>query len=104
MYAIRSYYAIRTAYADDQGDEFVEPRVICRDGVPVGPVRDGDALIFFNFRADRAREITRAFTAQEFNGFERGVAPQLSAYVCLTEYDATFPLPVAYPPETLTLV
>jgi len=96
--------AIRSAYADDQGDEFVEPRVVCRDGVPLGPVRDGDALIFFNFRADRAREITRAFTAQEFNGFERGVAPQLSAYVCLTEYDATFPLPVAFPSETLTRI
>ena len=67
----------------------------------MGPVRDGDAVIFFNFRADRAREITRAFTAPAFKDFERGAAPRLSAYVCMTEYDRTFGLPVAFGPTDL---
>jgi 2,3-bisphosphoglycerate-independent phosphoglycerate mutase len=93
--------AIEGAYSADQGDEFVEPRVIVNDGNPVAPIGEGDSVIFFNFRADRAREITRSLTFEEFDGFERGPCPQLSSYVCLTEYDATFPLPVAFPPENL---
>ncbi len=96
--------AIASAYAAEQGDEFVEPRVITADGTPVATVGAGDGIIFFNFRADRAREITRAFTQQDFTGFDRGAAPELADYVCLTEYDATFPLPVAYPPENLTRI
>ena len=94
--------AIATAYAAGQTDEFVEPRTILRDGVPAGTVDDGDAVIFFNFRADRAREITRCFTETGFSGFTRQRTPQLVDYVCLTEYDETFDLPVAYPPEELT--
>ncbi|PLY01713.1 MAG: 2,3-bisphosphoglycerate-independent phosphoglycerate mutase [Desulfuromonas sp.] len=93
--------AIAGAYAADQGDEFVEPRVIKGAGAPLATVADGDALIFFNFRADRAREITRAFTESVFSGFERATVPDLSVYVCLTEYDASFPLPVAFPQEKL---
>ena len=93
--------AIEGAYAAGQGDEFVEPRVICHNGGPVGQISDGDALIFFNFRADRAREITRAFTSSQFEGFKREHFPALSTYVCMTEYDATFPLPVAFPQEKL---
>jgi len=93
--------AIQGAYAADQGDEFVEPRVIHADGSPLATVSDGDAMIFFNFRADRAREITRAFTEEAFTGFKRSVRPQFARYVCLTEYDAAFPLPVAYPQEKL---
>ncbi|BCR03593.1 2,3-bisphosphoglycerate-independent phosphoglycerate mutase [Desulfuromonas versatilis] len=92
--------AIRGAYAAGQTDEFVEPRVICSAGRPAGTVDDGDAIIFFNFRSDRAREITRAFTDQEFQGFKRGKLPELAAYVCMTEYDETFGLPVAFPAET----
>lgn len=89
--------AITTAYTAGQNDEFVEPRIICRGGIPVGTIEDGDAIIFFNFRSDRAREITRSFTDPAFDGFVRAKTPTLAAYVCMTEYDETFDLPVAYP-------
>ena len=78
------------------------PAVICEQGAPVGQVRDGDGFIFFNFRSDRAREITRALALDEFDGFERGYWPKLSGYVCLTEYDATFGLPIAFASSELT--
>ena len=95
--------AMEAAYGRDEGDEFVKPTVIVNgDGKPVGPVRDGDAVLFFNFRADRAREITRAFTDPAFKEFERRHAPRLSAYVCMTDYDKTFGLPVAFPPQDLS--
>jgi 2,3-bisphosphoglycerate-independent phosphoglycerate mutase len=100
MAVASSAEAIRSAYEAGQTDEFVEPRVICRDGRPVGTVDDGDAVIFFNFRSDRAREITRTFTDDTFRGFTREKAPALAAYVCLTEYDETFGLPVAFPAES----
>jgi 2,3-bisphosphoglycerate-independent phosphoglycerate mutase len=88
--------AIADAYAGGQTDEFVEPRVV---GGAACRVEDGDGLVFFNFRADRAREITRAFAQPDFSGFARTRTPNLAGFVCLTEYDATFDLPVAYPPE-----
>ncbi len=91
--------AIEQAYADGQTDEFVAPCVIDGGGVP-GTVGDGDGLIFFNFRGDRAREITRGFTEEDFAGFERRVRPRLSDFVCLTEYDETLDLPVAFPPAS----
>jgi len=95
--------AMEQSYAADTGDEFVLPTVVVNgDGKPVGPLRDGDAVVFFNFRADRAREITRALAFEDFKDFDRGPAPRLAAYVCLTEYDKTFGLPVAYPPQDLT--
>jgi 2,3-bisphosphoglycerate-independent phosphoglycerate mutase len=95
--------AMEAAYARGETDEFVKPTVVVdSDGKPVGSVRDGDAILFFNFRADRAREITRAFTQEGFHDFERKAAPRLSAYVCLTEYDKTFGLPVAFAPQDLT--
>jgi 2,3-bisphosphoglycerate-independent phosphoglycerate mutase len=95
--------AMEQAYAADETDEFVKPTVIVDGaGKAVGPVRDGDAVLFFNFRADRAREITRAFTDPAFKDFDRGAAPRLSAYVCMTEYDRTFGLPVAFAPTDLT--
>jgi 2,3-bisphosphoglycerate-independent phosphoglycerate mutase len=95
--------AMEASYARDEGDEFVKPTVVVNgDGKPVGPVRDGDAVLFFNFRADRAREITRAFTGEGFKEFDRKGAPRLSAYVCMTEYDRTFALPVAFAPQDLT--
>jgi 2,3-bisphosphoglycerate-independent phosphoglycerate mutase len=81
----------------------VKPTVIVdAGGKPVGPVRDGDAILFFNFRADRAREITRALAEEGFKEFERKAVPRLAAYVCMTEYDKTFPYPVAFPPQDLT--
>jgi len=95
--------AMEASYARDEGDEFVKPTVIVNgDGKPVGPVRDGDAILFFNFRADRAREITRAFNEDGFKEFDRRIAPRLSAYVCMSEYDKTFALPVAFPSQDLT--
>jgi 2,3-bisphosphoglycerate-independent phosphoglycerate mutase len=95
--------AVEQAYAAGQTDEFVEPRVIIREsGETPGTVDDGDGIIFFNFRSDRAREITRAFTDSGFRGFHREKTPDLAAYVCMTEYDETFGLPTAFPPENLT--
>lgn len=92
--------AIRSAYAAGQTDEFVEPRVIQQNGLPVGRISDQDGVIFFNFRADRAREITRAFTQPGFNAFARPQGPQLSVFASLTEYDETFNLPVAFAAES----
>ena len=91
--------AITAAYQAGQTDEFVEP---CRVGAGSegGLIGNDDGIIFFNFRADRAREITRALTETAFPGFDRQRKPQLAGFVCLTEYDATFELPVAFPPET----
>ncbi len=93
---VSSKAAIDQSYDSKVYDEFVLPSVICEDGTPVGQVLDGDAIIFFNFRSDRAREITRALAMEDFDGFGRGHWPKLSDYVCLTEYDATFGLPIAF--------
>ena len=88
--------AIRESYEAGVTDEFVLPSVILEGGIPLGRLCDGDAFIFFNFRSDRAREITRTFTDPQFNAFERGIWPQLSSYVCMTSYDETFGLPIAF--------
>jgi len=94
--------AVKKAYARGETDEFVEPIVITdARRTPVGTLQDGDAVVFFNFRADRAREITRAFTAADFDGFVRTDAPRPGSYVCMTVYDETFNLPVAFPPVRL---
>jgi len=93
--------AIGSAYDAGQTDEFVEPRVILHHGTPAGVVNDGDGIFFFNFRADRAREITRAFTLPGFAAFARPSVPRLSTFVCMTEYDATFELPIAFSSESL---
>ena len=93
--------AIRESYQGGVHDEFVLPSVITEGGAPVGKLSDGDAFIFFNFRSDRAREITRSFTAANFTGFQRETWPKLSSYVCMTSYDETFGLPVAFGNEEL---
>lgn len=82
--------AIEASYAEDVTDEFVKPTVIVKGGVPVASVKDNDSVVFFNFRPDRAREMTRAFCADEFDGFDR---PQRinTTFVCFTEYDVTIP-------------
>jgi 2,3-bisphosphoglycerate-independent phosphoglycerate mutase len=93
--------AVEQSYMQDVNDEFVLPTVIVdAQGRPVAKVEDGDSMIFFNFRADRAREITRAFVDEEFPGFERPERPHVH-YVCLTEYDVTIDAPVAFPPQNL---
>jgi len=89
--------ALQSAYDRDESDEFVSPTAI---GAYTG-IEDGDAVIFVNFRADRAREISQAFVEPGFSGFDRR-APKLSAYVCMTEYLENLPADVAYPPEQLT--
>jgi 2,3-bisphosphoglycerate-independent phosphoglycerate mutase len=97
--------AIRTAYEKGETDEFVKPvAMVDGGGEPVGTVADGDGIIFFNFRADRAREITRAFTEDGFSGFERRVMPALSGYTTMTLYDETFDLPMAFGPQHLEMI
>lgn len=94
--------AIQSSYAADVNDEFVAPAVITENGSPVATVKDGDGIICFNFRSDRAREITRAIAMDDFEGFTRCNHPKLAYYVCMTEYDATFGLPIAYEQVALT--
>jgi 2,3-bisphosphoglycerate-independent phosphoglycerate mutase len=97
--------AVEAAYGRGETDEFVKPTVVVDGGgEPVARVRDGDAILFFNFRADRAREITRAFTQEGFKDFDTGPRPRLSSYVCMTEYDQTFHLPVAFSPDQPTRI
>ena len=92
--------AIRASYAAGRGDEFVEPTVIVgEDGSPLGRVEDRDGIIFFNFRPDRARQITRAFTHSAPEGAAQ--PPVDVHFVCMTEYDATIRAPVAYPPDVV---
>ena len=88
--------ALEAAYARGENDEFVLPTVI--DGAR--PMADGDAVVFMNFRADRARQLSAAFVSPAFDGFEARV-PTLARYVCLTEYDAKLPAPVAFGPDDL---
>ena len=89
--------AMADSYARDITDEFVEPTAITGDdGQPIALIEDGDAVVFFNFRGDRPREITRAFVDDEFSGFSRDGKADLY-YVCLTEYDASIKAPVAFP-------
>jgi len=92
--------AVAASYEGGKTDEFIEPVVIARDGRPVGRIAAGDSVIFFNFRADRAREITRALTQEPFDRFPRPERLSL-AYACMTAYDETFGLPVAFPPQRL---
>ncbi|MEK6286416.1 MAG: 2,3-bisphosphoglycerate-independent phosphoglycerate mutase [Acidobacteriota bacterium] len=93
--------AIRESYSEGVTDEFVKPIVIVDDGgKPIATIRDGDSVIFFNFRSDRARQITRAFTEDDFTFFDRGPKPEIR-FTCMTYYDRQFALPVAFGPEHL---
>jgi 2,3-bisphosphoglycerate-independent phosphoglycerate mutase len=88
--------ALHAAYGRGENDEFVQPTVI----TGARAMRDGDAVVFMNFRADRARQLTAAFVAPDFAGFAAR-RPALSRFVCLTEYDAKLPAPVAFGAEDL---
>ncbi len=89
--------AVANSYARDVTDEFIEPTcIVNEDNEPIGTIADGDGVIFFNFRGDRPREITRAFVDADFKDFARTSKPDIY-YVCLTEYDATIAAPVAFP-------
>lgn len=93
--------AIEKSYHDNKTDEFVLPTVIVEDGKPLTTIQNKDSVIFFNFRPDRAREITRAINDKEFDGFERETLDL--TFVTLTEYDSTLEgVDVAYKPEHLT--
>lgn len=92
---------LEQCYAKNQTDEFIEPTVIEKNGKPVGLIEDGDAVVFFNFREDRAREITKAFVMPEFDGFTR--EKKLDTYfVTMTEYEKGLPVHIAFPPEEVT--
>ncbi|HEU0301897.1 MAG TPA: 2,3-bisphosphoglycerate-independent phosphoglycerate mutase [Longimicrobium sp.] len=95
-------HAIADAYAQGETDEFVEPRVLVDErGEPVGRLQDGDRVIFFNFRADRARQLSRALAAEEYDAFDRGPARPKVEVATMTQYDEDFPLPAAFPPQPL---
>lgn len=93
---------VEESYKEGVTDEFILPANVVRGGKPVALVERGDSIVFFNFRPDRAREITRAFTQREFDGFERKTGFLAPEYVCFTRYDATFAgVSVAFPPQSL---
>ena len=81
---------IQASYDEGVNDEFVVPTVVVENGAPVATIKDGDSVIFYNFRPDRARELTRVFCADDFDGFDRGERIK-TTYVCFTEYDVTIP-------------
>jgi 2,3-bisphosphoglycerate-independent phosphoglycerate mutase len=92
--------AIRESYDKKIYDEFVVPTVIVENGVPVSGIKENDSIIFFNFRPDRAREITRVFTQRSFDGFEREYFNNF--FVCMTQYDKTFEdVHIAFKPQSL---
>ncbi|MEE8058781.1 MAG: 2,3-bisphosphoglycerate-independent phosphoglycerate mutase, partial [Pseudomonadales bacterium] len=93
---------LQAAYQRGENDEFVKPTVIRANGQASAAIEEGDTIIFMNFRADRAREITRAFTDQDFNGFERNKVPPLGSFVTTTQYADDINTPCAYPPETIS--
>lgn len=94
--------ALAAAYERNESDEFVLPTVILENDLPAGTVNDSDSIICFNFRPDRARQITRAFVDPTFTGFKRKKELKNLCYVCFTQYDAEMPnVSVAFPPQSL---
>ncbi len=90
--------AIEKSHATSKSDEFIEPVLLDANAA----IRAGDSAVFFNFRSDRAREISAALTARSFDRFDRGAAPQLSAFCGLTTYDPKQDYPAAFPPQDLS--
>lgn len=100
LHAASAVQAMRQSYDKGEMDEFVKPTVIMNGDEPAATIGAGDSIIFFNFRPDRAREITRTFIDKDFNGFERQYFDV--HYVCMTQYDKTFDnVTVAYKPQSL---
>lgn len=95
--------AVLRSYEENVTDEFVTPKVVTKNGAPVAKIEQGDSIIFFNFRPDRAREITRAFIMKDFDAFERKSGFLAPVYVGMTQYDATFNdfLDTAFKPQRL---
>lgn len=94
---------IRGNYERGVTDEFMEPAVLVRDGVPIAPMRDGDAVITWNFRSDRMRQMVRALTQSPFDGFDVKDRPALQV-ATMTQYDQTFGLPVAFEPFSMARI
>lgn len=94
--------ALEAAYQRGETDEFVKPTAIVAPGEGAVRIQDGDTVVFMNFRSDRARQLTSAFTDPGFTGFERQAVPKLAAFVTLTEYNPKFNVRVAFPPDRLT--
>jgi len=94
--------AVEESYGRGVTDEFFVPAVVCQDGVPLAPVRDGDSAIVFNFRADRARELCAALTAESFDGFARAPRIRWSSFVGMTRYDDRLSIPPVFEPVRLT--
>ncbi|OGS75201.1 MAG: phosphoglycerate mutase (2,3-diphosphoglycerate-independent) [Gallionellales bacterium GWA2_55_18] len=92
---------LEQAYARGESDEFVKPTAIVPNNAQTTTMQDGDVVVFMNFRADRAREITRALTDEAFSGFNRAYLPKLASFVSLSSYGEDFHLPCAYPPTTI---
>ena len=94
--------AVQASYSDGVTDEFIKPIVaVDADGSAIGPIRDGDSMVVFNFRADRARQITRALALDDFDGFDRPNRPHVHC-TTMTVYDRTFALPVVFEPQTFS--
>jgi 2,3-bisphosphoglycerate-independent phosphoglycerate mutase len=91
--------AVKNSYERQITDEFVVPTVVQKAGKPVGKIAPRDPVIFFNFRPDRAREITRAFIDPKFDGFNRKIGYLEPRFVCMTQYDETLKVPLLFPPE-----
>ncbi|MBI4842922.1 MAG: 2,3-bisphosphoglycerate-independent phosphoglycerate mutase [Nitrospirae bacterium] len=94
--------AVEQSYMKSETDEFIKPTVIHDGAGAIGKISGGDSVVFFNFRADRARELTRALTDDSFKEFKRELVPKLSSFVTMTMYDENLPLPAAFPPLRLT--
>ena len=95
--------AIRAAYESGVTDEFIEPATIVDDKGPIAPMHDGDAVICFNYRSDRMRQIVRALTLPNFDGFDVSKRPALHV-VTMTQYDQTFDLPMAFAPQSMAKI
>jgi len=94
--------ALAAAYARDETDEFVQATSITPAGEDPVVIEDGDVILFMNYRSDRARQITRPFIEEDFDGFERASKAKLGMFASLTEYHKDFGIPVAFPPEQIT--
>src|SRR5687768_2067825 len=95
--------AVQAAYQRGETDEFIQPLVHIRNGLPVGIMRDGDGVFFFNYRSDRMRQIVAALAVPGFDGFDVHDRPKV-ACVTMTQYDQTFPIPQAFPPFSLARI
>jgi len=102
--SVDPFIAVDMAYARGESDEFIKATAITKQGEPPITVDDGDVIVFANYRADRARQLARAFTKPEFKAFERERVPKLSAFISLTSYKASYEFPVAFPPVTMSNV